>query len=255
MALVFDLGANNGDDTAYYLSLGHHVIAVEADPRLAQLCRTRFAADIDGGRLEIVEAAITDRDGEATFYVSADGDVWSSIDSTHAGSGTPLTVPAIRFRSLVEQYGIPHYAKIDIEGADHFCLADLDPASLPEYLSFEAGHGRLCDLYLAAAKGYTRFKLISQLDYRQPITPAFHSWDMAVRAVRAELGRTAMVRAARRLRPPPLGRPAEYTWKQSGPFADATDGPWRTADDVAHAWLYHVREARFWAWYDVHCAR
>jgi len=34
--LIFDIGANNGDDTAFYLKKGFRVVAIEADPALAQ---------------------------------------------------------------------------------------------------------------------------------------------------------------------------------------------------------------------------
>lgn len=33
--LIFDIGANNGDDTAFYLKKGFRVVAIEADPALA----------------------------------------------------------------------------------------------------------------------------------------------------------------------------------------------------------------------------
>ncbi len=32
--LVYDIGMNNGDDTAYYLSLGFRTVAIEANPEL-----------------------------------------------------------------------------------------------------------------------------------------------------------------------------------------------------------------------------
>jgi hypothetical protein len=34
--LIFDIGKNNGDDTAHYLSNGYRVVTVEADPRSLQ---------------------------------------------------------------------------------------------------------------------------------------------------------------------------------------------------------------------------
>ena len=40
--LVYDIGMNNGDDTAYYLSLGYKVIAVEAVPDLVDAATERF---------------------------------------------------------------------------------------------------------------------------------------------------------------------------------------------------------------------
>jgi hypothetical protein len=41
--LLYDVGMNNGDDTAYYLYKGFRVVAVEADPVLVEAARERFA--------------------------------------------------------------------------------------------------------------------------------------------------------------------------------------------------------------------
>jgi len=43
--LVYDVGMNNGDDTAYYLSLGFRVIAIEANPELVA-CRMQPSGDV-----------------------------------------------------------------------------------------------------------------------------------------------------------------------------------------------------------------
>lgn len=48
--IVFDVGMNNGDDSAYYLSKGYRVIAVEANPALVEKARIRFAREIATGR-------------------------------------------------------------------------------------------------------------------------------------------------------------------------------------------------------------
>jgi hypothetical protein len=34
--LIYDVGMNNGDDTAYYLSRGFRVIAIEASPVMVE---------------------------------------------------------------------------------------------------------------------------------------------------------------------------------------------------------------------------
>src|SRR6185436_16484350 len=78
--LVFDLGMNNGDDTAYYLRRGYDVVSVEANPALCDQARRRFAAAIGEGRLQIVHAALSDQEGEATFHINLDNDHWSSLD-------------------------------------------------------------------------------------------------------------------------------------------------------------------------------
>jgi hypothetical protein len=52
--LVYDVGMNNGDDTAYYLSLGFRVVAIDANPELVEQAKSRFANEIASQRLIIL---------------------------------------------------------------------------------------------------------------------------------------------------------------------------------------------------------
>ena len=63
--LIYDIGMHNGDDTAFYVSQGYRVVAVEADPAQAEVGRRRFAAEIAKGQVHIVEAAIGPNHGQA----------------------------------------------------------------------------------------------------------------------------------------------------------------------------------------------
>jgi FkbM family methyltransferase len=56
--LIFDVGANNGDDTAAYLARGFRVIAVEANPFLCEDLHKWFANNINLGRAVVVNKAI-----------------------------------------------------------------------------------------------------------------------------------------------------------------------------------------------------
>jgi predicted RNA methylase len=40
--LVYDVGMNNGDDSAFYLRAGFRVVAVEANPLLCRAAESRF---------------------------------------------------------------------------------------------------------------------------------------------------------------------------------------------------------------------
>jgi len=51
--LIFDIGANNGDDTAAYLTRGYNVVAVEANPSLCVELRARFQPELESGRLTL----------------------------------------------------------------------------------------------------------------------------------------------------------------------------------------------------------
>src|SRR5271156_4683019 len=54
-SLIYDVGMNNGDDSAYYLRNCFDVVAIEAHPVLVEQARNRFAKEIDDGRLTILD--------------------------------------------------------------------------------------------------------------------------------------------------------------------------------------------------------
>ena len=92
---------NNGDDTAYYLSRGHRVVAIEANPILAKEGAKRFAAEITAGRLKILAQSLAGRSALAPDVPSyTELGYPDFVGKTSFGffvkTGTP--------RALVEQY-------------------------------------------------------------------------------------------------------------------------------------------------------
>lgn len=165
MLKVFDLGMNNGDDAAYYLGKGFDVIAVEANPVLCATAKRRF-----GDKITIVNAIVCGKQGQQKFYLNLDNNHWSSIDriwaSRNKSRTEEITVQCLTINDLFAQYGIPHYAKIDIEGADLEVLASLSEAkTIPTYLSIE--DCRFGFQYLAMMKeyGYRKFNLSEQSQF------------------------------------------------------------------------------------------
>jgi len=150
--LVFDLGFHRGEDTDHYLALGHRVVAVEANPNLAEQGQERFAAAINSGQLTLVHAAVL---GEAralsvvAFHPHPSRSEWGSVDlrwvqrnaEAHGlPHDAPLMVQATTLQQLVAQFGTPWLLKIDIEGTDEEVLVDL--AALdekPAFVSWETG--------------------------------------------------------------------------------------------------------------------
>jgi FkbM family methyltransferase len=274
--LVYDIGMNNGDDTAHYLSRGFRVVAVEADPRLAAEAVDRFQEPLAAGRLTIVNAVIGPERGRSVFHFSeGNRGVWSSFDPKIAGrEGIAVRseeVECIRFRDLLEQHGSPWYLKVDIEGADRYCLADIDPLDPPQYVSFEISEGRLADIFLLERCGYSRFKLIDQVvGFRAIRPPDLHTPAMARAACREvlkqQVRRVPGWRWARRLLPRRSsgggrqahaddGAGAEFRVSTSGPMPDRTAGDWMTVDEVTYAWLYVRSLPNRANWYDIHAAR
>lgn len=162
--LVYDVGMHNGDDTAYYLHLGYRVVGIEADPTLVASARERFADEIAEGRLIVLNVGVAAENGSATFYVNPEKTVWNSFNMEAAGRRghalQSIEVQTRKFGEILEEYGVPHFLKIDIEGHDHLCIEALDPDYLPAFLSVESDHE---DMVLALGKlGYQGFKSIDQ---------------------------------------------------------------------------------------------
>ncbi len=171
--LVYDVGMHQGEDTSYYLAKGYRVVGVEAHPTLARECRERFAEAIEAGNLIVVEGAVVERAGDAvTFYVNRNP-LWGSIDPAWVRkkrvmrAQEPISVAAVDLAACMRQYGVPHYLKIDIEGADRLCLEALKRApGLPDTLSIETElfdlEALAGDLKLLEQLGYRRFAVVKQ---------------------------------------------------------------------------------------------
>lgn len=164
--VVFDIGAHNGDDTEFYLGKGFDVVAVEANPRLAQSLTERFAPAIKEKRLSVIERAIVrGPEKEIPFYINVDKDDWSSARRSWAGKDG-MAVETVRVRTvglaeLFRKFGVPHFLKVDIEGGDEDVARSLsDVAVLPEFVSFEM-HDPII-LAILATVGYDEFQLVNQ---------------------------------------------------------------------------------------------
>jgi FkbM family methyltransferase len=170
MDTIFDIGMFDGSDTAYYLETGHRVVAVEANPSLVELARQRFAPAIAAGQLICVHAAISADGGPVELMLAGSDLGSSSLFADKVARKRPagaIEVPGISIAELVRQHGIPKYLKVDIEGADRYCVLALDAATRPPYLSFEIGEDVNELLDHCASLGYGRFKIIHQNSFRE----------------------------------------------------------------------------------------
>jgi FkbM family methyltransferase len=165
--LVFDLGMNNGDDTAFYLSRGFEVVALDANPSLCAAAKHRFAGAIGEERLTVINAAISKETGEAPFHINLDNDHWSSLDLRWAGRDASrcreIRVPCVTLATLFGEFGVPYYLKIDVEGADQAVLDQLRGSiALPQYVSVEDCRFGFQFMETLASCGYNGFKLLDQ---------------------------------------------------------------------------------------------
>src|SRR5260370_20313687 len=62
--LIFDIGASEGNETAFYLEKGFEVVEVEADPVMHVTLQARFRDAIDNGRLVVFNRAAEQSAGQ-----------------------------------------------------------------------------------------------------------------------------------------------------------------------------------------------
>jgi FkbM family methyltransferase len=246
MQTIFDIGMYDGADTAYYLASGYRVVGVEANPATVQAVEARFAGAIQSGQLTIEPVAVSDREGSIRLHLRA-SDAGSC--STHPLCANypeqfpdAVDVPAVPLRSLFARYGLPHYLKVDIEGADHVCIEALDWDAAPAFVSFEMGPDADQLIQHLADIGYVGFKLISQVTFRERARLDLLRDRVATR-IRHTLGRQTLRRAGRDFIP-------EHS---SGPMPCVSDGRWRSAADARACWRQHLdTQATVGGWYDCH---
>ena len=250
--LIYDVGMNNGDDTAYYLKRGFNVLAVEADPKLAATGAERFANQIKLGRLTILNIGIAAEDGEFPFWICEMHPEWSSFDRMIASrDGCPhheIRVRCSRFGALLEEFGVPYYLKVDIEGNDVLCVQDLNPKVLPKFISVESGDLNL--LTLLRERGYKRFKCISQynflpLELPPPIDQRRFELAKALAYTKNPLVRAFRFAGGRGWINRELTRSRTYgDWKfphgSSGPFGDELPGRWLSYDELIATYVHYL---------------
>jgi len=138
--LVFDVGANIGNYSETFLSLGARVVAVEPDPRNLAMLQRRFA-----DRVFIESCALGRKDGAAELHMCANDKVstlseeW--VKAFKAEWNETTTVAVSTLDALKTKYGAPQHVKIDSEDYDYEVLCGM--SFMPDSLSFEFHLGRL----------------------------------------------------------------------------------------------------------------
>lgn len=165
--VIYDVGANNGDDIPYYLLRGDIVVAVEANPVLAQEIRDRFPDELKSGRLVVENCVVTagEETEEVDFYIPKAQEGRRGMMIPPPDSERDLFVlHKLKPKSIgkiLAEHGNPHYIKIDIEGADGIILrAVLENGYRPPYISAEAHDVDVVSLLMKQG-GYRAFKVVA----------------------------------------------------------------------------------------------
>jgi len=146
-AFIFDIGANYGEYTAAFFSLGaRKVVAVEPQPDLAGFVASAFADEVRAGRLQVRVEAVGAQEGHAILFSAPDPHKSMAtmsetfIESARQGGrawndAVPTDVELTTLDALIQTFGVPDYIKVDVEGFDLEVLKGLSSAI--GLLSFE----------------------------------------------------------------------------------------------------------------------
>lgn len=163
MRVIYDIGANNGDDIPYYLMRADKVVSVEANPVLCEGIRSRFADEISSGNLVVENVVISNQssEGDVSFYIHNESHVLSQFPTPKDLSQfTSVLLPSKSIIDLIGQHGEPWYVKIDVEHFDVQLLESLfDNGIRPPFISAESH--RVDVFACLVSKGqYRAFKLV-----------------------------------------------------------------------------------------------
>ena len=139
--LIFDVGAHLGDKTNAFLACGAKVVVIEPETRLINHIKWRFS---DNSRIHMVNKGLSAKPEKLPFYrrnaASASGCV-KDWDPKLENITKVLEIETTTLDLLIEEFGIPKYIKIDVEGFEVEVLRGL--SHLVPLISFEFFNNQL----------------------------------------------------------------------------------------------------------------
>ena len=190
------------------------------------------------------------------LVASADADVFVQDPISRNGAKHhAINVDCVPIMDVIDEFGVPDYMKIDIEGNDRICISGLTNATAPRYVSIEMDHfAGERDLHILARLGYQDFKVICQNNsWHQVTTRNIWSYEWPPD--------NFIIRRLRRLRAAPSRIFAGRRYGESGPWGEKTSGVWHSVDHAHSVWrsLHELDERQGthglgW-WFDIHAKK
>jgi FkbM family methyltransferase len=127
---VWDIGANVGVFTfaASAVATNGSILSVEADIWLAAILRksTQLKTNLDKN-ISVLPVAVSDQNSVARFIIAKRGRASNALEETGGhtqmgGTREVQYVPTMTLDALLENFSVPEFVKIDVEGAELMVL-------------------------------------------------------------------------------------------------------------------------------------
>jgi FkbM family methyltransferase len=154
-ALIFDIGANQGYKTEYFLHINpKKILSIEPDKTCVRILKNRYFFN---NKVKILDCAISDINGIEKFYVHDKLSGYNTMSSKWYESLSnqninrwnknfdfkdEMLVKTLTLDHIISQYFMPDFIKIDVEGYEFNVIKGLSKriksinfeANLPEFL-------------------------------------------------------------------------------------------------------------------------
>ena len=227
--IIYDFGANNGDNIPYYLLKSDLVIAVEANPELCNLIKNRFNKEIEDKKLIVENCILISKISSLTnkFYLHKERHLLSQFPKPEPellNKFNEVTIISKNVIEIIKKYGEPYYIKIDLENYDHIILKEIFINNIkPKYISAESTFIDIyCLMFLLGE--YKSFKLVNgdnvQFVYEK-------------KKIETLTGKE------------------EYSFpvNSAGPYGNDIIGPWISPEN-----FFHLLAHKGLGWKDIHCS-
>jgi FkbM family methyltransferase len=165
--LAFDVGANIGAKTEQYLRNGARVVCFEPQSACVDALRQRFRGN---DRIVVVPTALGANIGEKEMSICTEANTISTLANAWKTGrfkdqkwDRAEVVPVTTLDAAIDQYGMPFYCKIDVEGFEQSVLSGLTrqiPVLSFEFCAEGLDQTQAC-VDLLSRLGYTAFNACS----------------------------------------------------------------------------------------------